>query len=162
MEKVKKRFFIWLFVILVSGILGYSLDSLYALSFPIWIRVIGLLGILLAVIILRTSGRMLKTFGQSEEWGWTTKLVTHGIYSCLRHPHHFGIGLFVTSLGLLIGPYTFLLLTIAIWISIYIFLIRVEEPEALEKFGKEYEEYRKRVRMLLPSPVCLFRELVRR
>lgn len=162
MGRVKKRIFLWLFVILVPGILGYSLDSLYGFFFPIWIKVIGLVGILIAVLILRTSGRILKTSGKFEEWGWTTELVTHGIYSCVRHPHHFGIGLLVTFLGLLIGLYTFLLLTVVIWISIYIFLVRVEEPEVLEKFGKEYEDYRERVRMLLPEPICLLREILKK
>lgn len=162
MEKVKKRLFLWLFVMLVSSILGYSLDSLYGLILPVWIRGLGLLGILVAALTLRTSGRMLKMFGQPEEWGWTTKLVTHGIYSCVRHPHHFGIGLFVTSLGLLLGGlFTFLLLAATIWASILLFLIKVEEPEALEKFGEEYEEYRRRVPMILPNPACLLREIFR-
>ncbi len=162
MEKLKKRLFLWLFVMLVSSILGYSLDSLYGLILPVWIRGLGLLGILVAALTLRTSGRMLKMFGQPEEWGWTTKLVTHGIYSCVRHPHHFGIGLFVTSLGLLLGGlFTFLLLAATIWASILLFLIKVEEPEALEKFGEEYEEYRRRVPMILPNPACLLREIFR-
>ncbi len=162
MEKVKKRLFLWLFVMLVSLILGYSLDSLYGLALPLWIRILGLIGMLTATLILRTSGRMLKTFGRPEEWGWTTKLVTHGIYSCVRHPHHFGIGLFVTSLGLLLGGlFTFLLLTFTIWVSVITFLIKVEEPEAVEKFGQEYEEYRKRVPMILPDPICLLREVFR-
>ncbi len=159
MEKVKRRLFIWLAVMLISLTIGYSLDSLYRIVLTIWIRILGLIGMLTAVLILRTSGRMLKMFGQPEEWGWTTKLVTHGIYSCVRHPHHFGIGLFVTSLGLLLGGlFTFLLLALAIWVSVIIFLIKVEEPEALEKFGEEYEEYRRRVPMILPDPLCLLRE----
>ncbi len=162
MEKVKKRLFIWLFVILASLVLGYALDSIYGLILPPWARVLGLLGMMVAALILRTSGRMLRKFGKPEEWGWTTKLVTHGIYSCVRHPHHFGIGLFVTSLGLILsGLFTFLLLTFTIWVSVILFLIRVEEPEAMEKFGEEYEDYRRRVPMILPNPLCLLREILK-
>ncbi len=162
MEKVKKRLFLWLFVMLISLLLGYSLDSLYGFILPLWVRVLGLFGMVVAALTLRTSGRMLKKFGQPEEWGWTTKLVTHGIYSCVRHPHHFGIGLFVTSLGLLLGGlFTFLLLTFTIWVSVILFLIKVEEPEALEKFGEEYEEYRRKVPMLIPNPICLLREILK-
>ncbi len=162
MEKVKKRLFLWLFVMLISLLLGYSLDSLYGFVLPLWVRVLGLLGIVVAALTLRISGRMLKKFGQPEEWGWTTKLVTHGIYSCVRHPHHFGIGLFVTSLGLLLGGlFTFLLLTFTIWVSVILFLIKVEEPEAREKFGEEYEEYKRRVPMILPNPLCLLREILK-
>ncbi len=160
MEKVKRRFFLWLFVMLIPLVLGYSLDSIYGFILPLWVRVLGLLGMIVAALILRTSGRMLRKFGQPEEWGWTTKLVTHGIYSCVRHPHHLGIGLFVTSFGLLPGgPFTFLLLTLTIWASVILFLIRVEEPEALEKFGEDYEEYRRRVPMIIPNPICMLREI---
>ncbi len=161
MEKVKRRFFLWLGVVGASLAIGLALDSLYHLTMPISLRLLGVLGMVLAVLILRTSGRMLREFGEPEEWGWTTRLVTHGIYSCVRHPHHFGIGLFITSLGLAVGgPLTFLLLSASIWTSIVLFLKRVEEPEAMEKFGRDYEEYRRGVRMIIPDPLCLLREVL--
>ncbi len=160
MEKVKKRFFLWVAVVVTAFFLGLFIDLSYSLWIPMSIRLLGLVGMTLAVLILRRSGRMLREFGEPKEWGWTTKLVTHGIYSCVRHPHHFGIGLFITSLGLLVGGLsTFLLLTTLIWTAIVVFLLRVEEPEALEKFGEEYKEYKKKVRMLIPDPICLLREL---
>ncbi len=160
MEKIKKRMFLWLAVIALAFIAGYSLDMTYSYEFPIYLRIIGLLGIATAALLLRISGRMLKRFGDPEEWGWTTKLVTHGVYSCVRHPHHFGIGLFVTSLGLLVGYFTFILLTVTIWITIIVFLIKVEEVELKEKFGSQYEEYSERVPMIFPRPICLIKELI--
>ncbi len=161
MEKIKKRMFLWLAVISLAFIAGYLLDAAYPYEFPIYLRILGLLGMIVAAMLLRISGRMLKTFGEPKEWGWTTKLVTHGVYSCVRHPHHFGIGLFVTSLGLLIGGYfTFLLLTVTIWITVIVFLLRVEEVELKEKFGSQYDEYSRKVPMIVPKPICLIRELI--
>ncbi len=161
MEKIKKRMFLWLAVIALAFIVGYLLDTAYPYEFPIYLRILGLLGMIAAGLLLRISGRMLKKFGEPEEWGWTTKLVTHGVYSCVRHPHHFGIGLFVTSFGLLVGGYfTFLLLTVMIWIAVVTFLLKVEEVELREKFGSQYEEYSKKVPMIVPKPICLIRELI--
>ncbi len=161
MEKIKRRMFLWLTAIALAFIAGYLLDVVYPYKLPIYLRMLGLLGIIIAALLLRISGRMLKRFGEPEEWGWTTKLVTHSVYSCVRHPHHFGIGLFVTSLGLLIGGYfTFLLSTVTIWITIIVFLLRVEEVELKEKFGSQYEEYSKRVPMIVPKPICLIKELI--
>jgi protein-S-isoprenylcysteine O-methyltransferase Ste14 len=111
---------------------------------------------------LKRTGRLLARMGGSQphQWGCTTKLVTTDIYGCLRHPHHFGIGVFMTSLGLLIGHiWTFLILTIVQWTWIVAFLLLVEEKELEQKFGEEYKRYRSRVPMLLASPRCLMRVL---
>ena len=160
MEKVKKRFFIWLGVLLAALLIGTYLDSLMRTWSPIYLRVLAILGMVFSFLLLRVSGRTLKTLGEPEEWGWTTKLVTEGLYSCIRHPHHLGIGLFVTFLSMLVGLFTTLVTALLIWISIYLFLVRVEEPEALEKFGQEYQRYREKVPMLLGSPICLLREVI--
>lgn len=160
-EKIKKRLFLWLIMILISALLGLYIDLFFIeIWIPVYIRIVGLIGFYISMKLLKFSGRMLKELGEPSEWGWTTKLVTTGIYKCVRHPHHFGIGLSITSIGLLIGGIsTFTLMTITIWISIILFLIMIEEKELLEKFGDEYIRYKKDTPMLLPKIRCLIREL---
>ena len=161
MEKIKKRLLLWLIVILVSLLLGLYIDlSFLGIWIPIYLRLIGLIGIYISMKLLKLSGKILKELGKPSEWGWTTKLVTNGIYECIRHPHHFGIGLSITSIGLLIGGLTtFALMTITIWIFTILFLIKVEEKELIEKFNGEYLKYKKNTPMLLPRLRCLAREL---
>jgi protein-S-isoprenylcysteine O-methyltransferase Ste14 len=127
-------------------------------SFPVPIRLLGLIGMLLAHFPLKRTGRLLKILGNPKEWGCTSRLVTTDIYQCVRHPHHLAIGIFMTSLGLLIGhPGSFLIITISQWIWIIAFLFLVEEKELTEKFGEEYKIYRQKVPMLFPKPLCVFR-----
>ena len=100
--------------------------------------------------------------GEPEKWGCTTRLVTTDIYRCVRHPHHVGVGVFMTSLGLLIGhPWSFLFISITQWAWVLAFLFLVEEKELLEKFGEEYEAYRRQVPMLFANPICTIRVLSR-
>jgi protein-S-isoprenylcysteine O-methyltransferase Ste14 len=80
----------------------------------------------------------------------------------VRHPHHLGIGLMVTSISLLVGgPITFLIASSVIWILIHWFLKTIEEPELVEKFGDEYLRYKEKVPGLFPRISCLFKELVK-
>lgn len=85
-------------------------------------------------------------------------MITTDIYKCVRHPHHLGVGIFMLSLELLIGHmWSFLIITISQWVWIIGFLFLVEEKELIEKFGEEYIAYRRKVPMLFPKPICVFR-----
>ena len=102
MNIMVKRAVGWFSAILASFLTGIYLDYLlYNLSFSIYIRILGLVGVLISFRLLQLSGKYLKKFGNPKKWGLTTKLVTSGLYSCVRHPHHLGIGLMVTSLSIL-------------------------------------------------------------
>ena len=127
-------------------------------SFPALVRLLGLIGMLLAHFPLKRTGRLLNLLGEPKEWGCTNRLVTKDIYECVRHPHHLMVGIFMTSLGLLIGhQWSFLIITISQWVWVIGFLFLVEEKELIEKFGEEYKAYRQKVPMLFPKPICVFR-----
>ncbi len=161
---MQKRFLGWLVLMALSLTLGMSLHRyLHWPPVPVVLRLLGLVGMLLAVALLRRSGRLLRILGEPrEEWGITTRLVVTDLYTCLRHPHHLGIGLFVSSLFLAVGQWElFLAVSLALWTGILVFLYRVEEPELVAKFGDAYRAYRKQVPMLLGSPLCVLRYLFR-
>ncbi len=152
-----KRLIFWLLMTGASIAIGIVLDvSMQTTAFPISVRVLGLLGIILAHFPLKRTGRLLSQEGGVEEWGCTTRLVTTDIYQCVRHPHHLGVGIFMTSLGLLIGHlWSFLIITVVQWTWVIAFLLLVEEPELETKFGETYKQYRARVPRLLARPRCL-------
>ncbi len=67
----------------------------------------------------------------------------------VRHPIYLGAILFYSGLLVL----TLSIIAVAIWILIiafYYFISKHEEKLLLEKFGKDYEEYKKEVPMLIP------------
>jgi protein-S-isoprenylcysteine O-methyltransferase Ste14 len=161
MSKCRVRLILWLILAGISIVGGIITDLiLKTRSFSLFLRFLGLVGMLLAHFPLKRTGRLLKLRGESEEWGCTNRLVITDIYQCLRHPHHMGVGIFMTSLGLLIGHlWSFLFITVTQWAWVIAFLFLVEERELVEKFGEQYGAYRKRVPMLFANPVCVFRVL---
>jgi protein-S-isoprenylcysteine O-methyltransferase Ste14 len=131
-------------------------------SFPLYIRIIGFAGMFLAHFLLKRTGQLLRIYGECELWGWSTKLIITNIYTCVRHPHHLGVGLFMTFLGLLIGyPVTFLIITVSQWLWVLLFVIFIEEKECMEKFGDEYGKYKKKVPMFFGNPLCIIKELLK-
>jgi protein-S-isoprenylcysteine O-methyltransferase Ste14 len=161
MSKCRVRLILWLVLAGVSVCGGVVTDVvLRTEAFPLWVRLLGLGGMLLAHFPLKRTGRLLGHMGGAEAWGCTTQLVTTDIYQCVRHPHHVGVGVFMTCLGLLIGHvWSFLFITVTQWAWVMGFLYMVEERELVEKFGEEYKAYCRRVPMLLANPRCVVRVL---
>jgi protein-S-isoprenylcysteine O-methyltransferase Ste14 len=161
MSVCRVRLILWLFLTGTTLIAGLLTDSLlHTRPFPIWVRILGLVGMLVAHFPLKRTGRLLGLKGKPEVWGCTTRLITDDLYQCVRHPHHVFIGIFMASLGLAIGHIgSFLFITIPQWVWILGFLFLVEERELAEKFGSDYETYRRGVPMLIGRPGCLFKVL---
>ena len=159
MSVCRKRLIIWFILTGISIAAGIAADIvLNTEPFLFPVRLLGIIGMVLAHFPLKRTGRVLKLSGEPKEWGCTSRLVTTDIYKYVRHPHHLGVGIFMTSFGLLIGhPWSFLIITISQWIWVVLFLFLVEEKELLEKFGEEYRAYRQEVPMLFPNPICVFR-----
>jgi protein-S-isoprenylcysteine O-methyltransferase Ste14 len=159
MPKCLIRLILWLLLAGTSVAGGMVTDLILGTEpFPMFVRFFGLLGMLLAHLLLKRTGRLLRLLGEPEKWGCTNRLVTTDIYQCVRHPHHIGVGIFMTSLGLFIGhPWSFLFITITQWIWIIGLLFLVEEKELLEKFGEDYKAYRQQVPMLFPKTLCIIK-----
>ena len=163
-SKCLRRLVIWFFLTIVSIFIGLYLDLsvIVTKSFPIFVRIAGLIGIILVHFLLKRTGKLLRLFGDCELWGWSSKLITDNIYRCVRHPHHLGVGLFMTFLALLIGyPTTFIIIIISQWLWVYLFVIFIEEKECLEKFGDQYVKYSKNVPMFFGNPICIVKELLK-
>ncbi len=86
--------------------------------------------------------------------GWTqihraTGLVTTRLYQYIRHPQYTGILLF--TFGWIVHWPT--VITLVLWpilVGAYVWLARQEEKQALEEFGKAYEEYAGRTKRFVP------------
>jgi len=143
MNLMVKRAVGWFTVITILFSVNMYIDYvILRIWFPYYIRIISLIGIFFSIRLLQLSGKYLKKFGGAKKWGITTKLVTTRLYSCVRHPHHLGIGLMISSLSLLLGGLvTFIINTTVIWLIIIWFLKSIEEPELIQKFKDNYKKY---------------------
>ncbi len=73
------------------------------------------------------------------------RIVVSGLYRFSRHPMYvayvaIGVGIFFVE-----GHLTLLLYPVALFLLAEIYLVKLEEPRLLERFGAEYEEYCRRV-----------------
>lgn len=77
------------------------------------------------------------------------ELITNGIYSYIRHPIYTGLILAVTGTELVIGSYLFIpFFMLATLLAVK--QGRQEEEILRGHFGKKYEEYMKKTKMLFP------------
>jgi len=82
----------------------------------------------------------------------TEKLVESGPYRYTRNPMVFGAHMCYLSIVIFIGS-SVGLLVMAVFIPLTVFYLkRVEEPRLREDFGESYDDYRKRVSMIVPLP----------
>lgn len=82
----------------------------------------------------------------------TQKIVTGGIYSIVRHPQYLGGLLAHMGISFLLSAWYSLLSTPLMLVLIYL-ISKKEEEELIREFGREYEDYKKKVPMLIPKKV---------
>ena len=73
-----------------------------------------------------------------------------GIYNKIRHPQSLG-EVWVGHILALVLNRTFLFLFSFLWIPVFYYMSVVEERDLILRYGKSYEDYRKRVGMYFPK-----------
>jgi len=116
---------------------------------------IGLSSVLLALGIA-IDAWIIVTFRRVSGTPWpfkpTSRLVTTGIYACLRNPMVLAGILIGEGLGFLLGSLSLILIVIPLLTLLGIFYLKLVEERELElRFDGEYLEYKKKVPMLIPK-----------
>ncbi len=146
------RIFVWFFLLIGGSIGGIFLDLalfpkvINSLLFHIISFVIGIVLFYIVITISKNTGRTLAKYGREGDLPRleTNKLVKNGVYAYMRHPMHLGLILFPFAVAFLVGSLSFILIISPLEAVLILLLIKlVEEPEARQKFGKEYELYEK-------------------
>ncbi len=144
------RLIIWLIMIIGGGIISIYFDSRF---FPVLFSnklfhyvsfVFGVLLMRAVIVVSKNTGRTLAKYGRKGEIKRmeTNLLVKEGPYKFMRHPMHLGLLFFPLAFALLLGSPSFILIVSPIEIIFMIIMIRkVEEPEAIKKFGDAYKKY---------------------
>ena len=124
----------------------------HAVTFPL-----GIILTKLAFNAASVGGKELKK-GRSEGTPRleTDRLVTTGIYSCMRHPMLFGLALLPVGWALILGSPHFIFYLAPFEALLVIFMVfTVEEAECKRKFGNDYIEYKKTVPAVSFNLRCL-------
>lgn len=87
----------------------------------------------------------------------TETIVTTGVYSIVRHPQYIGGLLAHAGICLLLSAWYSLLFTPFMVVVIYL-ISKKEEKELIKEFDKEYEDYQKKVPMLIPKFLSIYKD----
>ena len=155
------RIILWLVMLIGGAIYSYILDKNTKLfQMPL----LHILSAIFGIFILRLAFSAAANGGRELSKGRngdiprleTNKLVTSGLYGCMRHPMLFGLTLLPMGWALLLGSPTFITLIAPLEMLFIVFMVIVfEEMEVHKKFGNEYEIYAKKVPAVSYKFSCL-------
>lgn len=101
-------------------------------------------------LVFAGEGSPVEAFGLALEP--TRKLVKAGPYAYVRNPMVFGLLLIFLGVAFLANSISGLALVPIAGLVAALYLRLFEEKSLVSRFGREYEEYRKHVPMLIPRP----------
>lgn len=104
-------------------------------------------GILFRVIAIAQLGTFHSPLVAIQE---DHRLVRHGLYRHLRHPSYLGACIAFAGFGLALANWLSAATVLACCLAGYLYRIEVEESALLERFGDDYESYRKLTPRLIP------------
>ncbi len=104
--------------------------------------IVGVFLLLYSLVLTAIAGRTLKRFAHDKKDEFIPdRFVDNGIYSCMRHPMHLGIGLLPLSFALISGNLAMILASGWGIGATFWFVLAIEEPETLVKYKDDYIKY---------------------
>ncbi len=144
----------WLTIILVGIYVPNPTPNI--LRFPFFL--LGLFFLSYGLLLNAIAGRTLKKFGHfhiTKGIKKPEKLVTQGIYSCMRHPAQFGSIIFGVGISFITtNLYAILLAGWFSFLALY-FILAIEERETLRNFGDGYCQFLRERKPFTLSISCL-------
>ena len=148
------RIVVWLLFLVGGAVLSIHYDKIYfydwfnSTVFHVATMIPGYIMLRAIIKISRNTGRYLAKHGREGKLPplEVNKLVTTGIYGCMRHPMHFGLIFFPLVFALLVGSPVFIMFVAPFEMLLMLLMIKFyEEPQARKKFGPAYDIYKKQV-----------------
>lgn len=123
-----------------------------AFNNPITAMVSGFMVTLLGQTIrVATIGLVYIVRGGKDRRVYAEELVTTGIFSHCRNPLYVGNILILAGLGIASNSIIFLSIFLPLFLFFYQAIVLAEENFLRNKFGKEYEDYHKKVNRWIPN-----------
>jgi protein-S-isoprenylcysteine O-methyltransferase Ste14 len=155
------RIILWFAMLFGGAFVSLRIDQNTPLFHNGWFHLLSaIIGIFIIILAFRSAGNGGRELTKGRVGDIprleTNKLVTTGIYSCMRHPMLFGLTLLPLGWAFLIGSPTFITTIAPCEMLFIVFMVIVfEEREVKQKFNQEYEVYRKKVPLVSFKKKCL-------
>lgn len=156
-EDDDRRSYVYLQLTYMLGLFYAALDFVeYHLtreySLEPWVFYIGIFVFLVSAVIRWWGFKAIgKFFNPRVAVYEGHELVTYGAYASIRHPLYLGSLLSFISIPLIFNSWGAMLLMIFATVPALIYRIEIEEEFMRKHFGKEYEEYMKHTKKLIPG-----------
>ena len=137
----------------VAGWLPYRLHGHSPPTANLTLRVIAILLITIGTAIyLHTAfwGFALRGRGTPAPIAPTKKLVVEGLHRYVRNPMYIGVATIVLGQAVLFQSWHVVEYLAVVLVIVQFFVLFYEEPTLTRQFGREYEEYKKRVPRWIP------------
>ena len=114
------------------------------------IKYVGVVLVLLALCLIIYISRIFKRVVTNiEPWKPTTAIISTGIYAYSRNPIYVAFCLVPIGVGIILNSFWLLCSFLPSALIVYFVAIKKEETYLEQKFGTEYQQYKKRVRRWL-------------
>ncbi len=133
-----------LLIIVLTLILHFSIPIKKMIDFPY--NLIGIVVLLFGLYIALLGRHTFDRLGTPVLFGKPTKLSTGGPYKHTRNPMYLGVTISLLGMSILLGSLISFIAPILFFLIINIFFIPFEERWLTELFGKDYLQYKKKVR----------------
>jgi protein-S-isoprenylcysteine O-methyltransferase Ste14 len=145
--------FVWLWAWLAISV--RSLDVKVPVSLPLWLRPFGLVfafgGAFLAGICIATF--LTKGRGTPAPFDPPREFVASGPYRYVRNPMYAGATAVIFGGGLVLSSPSVVMLALAFFLCMHVFVVLHEEPVLACRFGASYDQYKSTVhRWLIRKP----------
>jgi protein-S-isoprenylcysteine O-methyltransferase Ste14 len=136
----------------MAGLIPYLLTGWDSTDPPVAIAVLGALLIAAGIAgVLATFARfVLEGRGTPAPVAPTEELVVGGLYRYVRNPMYVAVDTTIIGQALLLGRPALLIYAAAFWALVASFVHGYEEPTLSERFGAQYDAYRRAVPAWVP------------
>jgi protein-S-isoprenylcysteine O-methyltransferase Ste14 len=135
-----------------AGLVPWVVTGWESTDPPLWIAAIGAVLIVAGVaVLLHSFARfVVEGRGTPAPVAPTERLVVGGLYRHVRNPMYLAVGATILGQALLLGRYGLLAYLAAFAVTVAAFVRLYEEPALTQRFGADYERYRREVPGWLP------------
>ena len=131
----------------VAGIGPFLWTNWESTDPPLWLRIAGLALIAAGVPVLISAfvRFVVEGIGTPAPYMPTEHLVVNGLYRHVRNPMYLAVGATIAGQAALLGRSDLLIYLGAFAVFVTVFVYRYEQPVLSERFGDDYERYRRNV-----------------
>jgi protein-S-isoprenylcysteine O-methyltransferase Ste14 len=137
---------------IVAGLIPWSITHWHMHPTPATLRAVGvaLIACGIAFLLHAFTRFVLEGIGTPAPVAPTERLVVGGVYRYVRNPMYLAVGAIIIGQALLFGRPGLLLYAAAFGAVVFCFVRLYEEPALRDRFGRDYDAYRRAVPGWLP------------